>query len=191
MASNREAWLSLLPADPRPALLASDEPFARFIALTAVLGTPEGDAEVRSARKAVVADPRVRALVDRLPVWESGFVFSGHNSPGFPPNILRLLHGMSVRAGDFPTIERLLDQMLRHQADDGRYLTPGGTTGKKATNWASLPRDHFAILEVLLLFGRKDAPNIEKKKPSPWATARRCGLLRIFSPVAGSVGGDS
>ncbi len=162
MASKREAWLSLLPSDPRRALLASEEPFARFVAMTAVLGKSEDDAEVRGARKAVVADPGVRALVDRLPGWESPFVFGGHNSPAFPPNILRLLHGMGVRAGDFPAIERMLDQMLRHQADDGRYLTPGGTTGKKPSAWASLPCDHFAILEVLLLFGRKDAPGIDK-----------------------------
>jgi hypothetical protein len=162
MASKREAWLSLLPSDPRPALLAGDEPFARFVALTAVLGESEDDAEVRRTRKAVVADPGVRALVDRLPGWESGFPFSGHNSPGFPPNILRLLHGMGIRAGDFPAIERMLDQMPRHQAEDGRYLTPGGTTGKNATAWASLPCDHFAILEVLLLFGREDGPGIDQ-----------------------------
>ena len=67
MTSTREAWLSLLPGDPRPTLLASDEAFARFVTLTAVLGRSEDDAEVRSTREAVVADPRVRALVDRLP----------------------------------------------------------------------------------------------------------------------------
>ena len=161
MASNSEAWLSLLPSDPRPELLASNEPFARFVTMTAVLGASEDEPEVRDTRRAVVADPRVRALVDRLPGWESGLTFGGHNSPGFPPNILRLLHGMGVRAGDFPAIDRMLGQMLRHQADDGRYLTPGGTTGKKATAWASLPCDHFAILEVLLLFGRRDAPGVD------------------------------
>jgi len=162
MAMKRDAWLSLVPADPRPVLLASDEPFARFVTTTAVLGASEQDAEVRAARQAVVADPRVRALVDRLPSWESGFTFGGHNSPAFPPNLLRLLHGMGVRGGDFPAIERMLDQMSRHQADDGRYLTPGGTTGKKPSAWASLPCDHFAIVEVLLLFGRTNAPGIDQ-----------------------------
>ncbi|WP_428266376.1 hypothetical protein [Haliangium sp.] len=162
MTSKRDAWLSLLAGDPRPALLASDEPFARFVTMTAVLGTSEQDPEVRATRQAVVADPQVRALVEGLPGWESGFSFSGHNSPGFPPNILRLLYGMGVRAGDFPAIERMLDHMLRHQADDGRYLTPSGTTCKNGAGWASLPCDHFAILEVLLLFGREDAPGIDQ-----------------------------
>ncbi len=162
MAAKPAAWLALLPADPRPALLASDESFARFVTLTAVLGRPESDAEVRRARRAVVGDPQVRALVERLPTWESGFSFSGHNSPAFPPNLLRLLHSLGVRAGDFAAIEHTLDAMLRHQAEDGRLLTPGGTTGrKKPTTWASLPCDHFAILEVLLLFGRDGAPGID------------------------------
>ncbi|MBI5531114.1 MAG: hypothetical protein HY898_00260 [Deltaproteobacteria bacterium] len=164
MTTKREAWLSILPKDPRPWLLSSDEPSARFVTMTAVLGMSEDDADVRNARKAVVADPAVRALVDRLPGWESGFTFSGHNSPGFPPNLLRLLHGLGVRPGDFTAIERLLDRMALHQADDGRYLTPGGATGKKdgAATWASLPCDHFAILEVLLLFGRRAAPGIQR-----------------------------
>ena len=131
--------------------------------MTAVLGAPEDDAEVRAARRQVVADPGVRALVERLPDWEPGFTFGGHNSPGFPPNILRLLHGMGVRAADFGVIERLLDRMLAHQAEDGRFLTPGGTTGgKEGSLWASLPCDHFAILEVLLLFGRPEAPGIDR-----------------------------
>ena len=162
MESHCEAWLSLLPADPRPALLASDEPFARFVTMTAVLGKPEVDAEVRSTRKAVVAEPGVRALVERLPDWEPGFTFGGHNSPNFPPNLLRLLHSLGVRAGDFLSVERMLDQMSRNQADDGRFPTPGGTAGTEATSWASLPCDHFAILEVLLLFGRRDAPGVEE-----------------------------
>ncbi len=189
MTLKREAWLSLLPKDPRPALLASDEPFARFVAMTAVLGCSEADPEVRPVRRAVVGDSRVRSLVKRLPDWESGFYFSGHNSPAFPPNLLRLLHGMGVRAGDFPGIERILDAMLRHQADDGRYLTPGGTTGtgKGTAAWASLPCDHFAILESLLLFRRGDAHGIStalgRVADSLAETAQGPGWLCIPDPV--------
>ena len=53
MASNREAWLSLLPSDPRPELLASNEPFARFVTMTEVLGASEDDPEVRDTRRAM------------------------------------------------------------------------------------------------------------------------------------------
>jgi hypothetical protein len=143
--------------------------------MTAVLGRLEDDPEVREARRSSIGDARVRALVDRLPAWGPGLSFGGHNSPAFPPNLLRLLHGLGVRAGDFRAIERLLDAMLRHQADDGRYLTPGRAAGSKDAVWTSLPCDHFAILEVLLLFGRREAPGIRE------ALARAGGTMATTS----------
>jgi hypothetical protein len=176
MKLRREPWLDLLPADPRPALLESAEPSARFVTLTRVLGMLESAPAARAARAAVVADPGIRALVDRIPPWKPGLTFGGHNSPAFPPNILRLLHAHGVRAGDFPAVERTLDAMLGHQADDGRLLTPGGTTGKDAA-WASLPCDHFAILEALLLFSRHDAPQVA------------AGLARVRDTLEGTTQG--
>lgn len=187
MKLRREAWVDLLPADPRPALLSSSEPSARFVTLARVLGRSEDDPEVRAARAAVVAEPGIRALVGRIPPWKPGLVFGGHNSPAFPPNIIRLLHDLGVRAGDFPAIEKILDAMLRNQADDGRFLTPGGTTGKDAA-WASLPCDHFAILEVLLLFGRQDAPEVAaglaRVRDTFDSTAQGPGWKCISDPVA-------
>lgn len=186
----REPWLDLLPADPRPALLESDEPSARFVTLTRVLGTSETAAEAKVARAAVVADPGIRALVDRLPTWNLGLSFGGHNSPAFPPNVLRLLHLLGVRAGDFPSIERILDRMLKHQADDGRFLTPGTTTGGNGAeaSWTSLPCDHLAILEVLLLFGRRDEPpvtaGLARVGTTFDTTAQGPGWLCIPDPVA-------
>ena len=120
----RERWLDLLAADPRPALLESSEPSARFVTLTAVLGLSPEDPDVREARAAVLADPGIAELVRRLPRWAPGLTFGGHNSPAFPPNLLRLLHLLGLRGGDSPAVERVLDEMLRHQSEDGRFLTP-------------------------------------------------------------------
>ena len=186
----REPWLDLLPADPRPALLESAEASARFVTLTRVLGISETGAEAKAARAAVVADPSIRALVDRLPSWEPGLRFGGHNSPAFPPNLVRLLYLLGVRVGDFPSIERLLDHMMKHQADDGRFLTPGATPGSSGAEalWASLPCDHFAILEILLLFGRRDAPRVvaglTRVRETFGETAQGTGWLCIPDPVA-------
>ncbi len=187
MKLRHEPWLDLLPADPRPSLLVSDEPSARFVALTQVMGMTEDAPEARAARASVVADAGIRALVSRLPPWKPGLTFGGHNSPAFPPNLLRLLYTLGIRAGDFPAIERVLDAMLRHQADDGRFLTPGGTTGKGAA-WSSLPCDHFAILEVLILFGRHGAPGIDagvaRVRKTLDATTQGPGWKCIPDPVA-------
>jgi hypothetical protein len=187
MKLRREPWLDLLPADPRPALLESGEPWARFTALTRVLGAPGDDGEVRAARAAVIAHPAVRAMVRGLPAWGPGLAFGGHNSPAFPPNALRLLHALGVRAGDFARIEGILDAMLARQADDGRLLTPGGTTGSSA-KWASLPCDHFAILEVLLLYGRAGAKavgeGLARVRDTFSGTPQGQGWLCIPDPVA-------
>jgi hypothetical protein len=190
MVMRREPWLDLLQADPRSALLAADEPSARFTTLTRVLGAPEDDPEVRASREAVLADPGIRALAARLPAWKPGLRFGGHNSPAFPPNLLRLLYLLGVRTGDFPSIERTLDQMLRHQAEDGRLLTPGATTGgtERGAPWASLPCDHFATLEVLLLFGRGKAPQVEtalaRVRETLGETTQGHGWLCVPDPVA-------
>jgi len=106
---------------------------------------------------------------------------------------------MGIRDGDFSAIERTLDAMPRHQADDRRSLTPGGTTGKEPSAWASLPCDHFAILEVLLLFGRKNAPGVDRaldqrrdlpQTPAvlPWvaASAGRRSISPRFCPARSS-----
>jgi hypothetical protein len=187
MKLRHEPWLDLLPADPRPALLESVESSTRFVAMTKVMGMAEDAPEARAARASVVTDPGTRALVDRIQPWKPGLTFGGHNSPAFPPNLLRLLHALGVRSGDFPAIEKILDTMLRYQADDGRFLTPGGTTGKDAA-WASLPCDHFAILEVLLLFGRQDAPEVAtglaRARDTLEGTTQGPGWKCIPDPVA-------
>jgi hypothetical protein len=95
---------------------------------------------------------------------------------------------LGVRAGDFPRIERALDAMLARQSDDGRFLTPGGTTAAGRASWTSLPCDHFAILEALLLFGRGDAAQVEagleRVRGTLAATAQGSGWLCIPDPVA-------
>ena len=164
--------------DPRTALLASDEPSARFVTLTAVLGKPENDAEVRRARKAVVDDPRVRALVDRLPDSESGSRSRDTAHRGSRP-----ISCASFTAWAFARATSSLSSACWTRCPDIRPTTalpdPGGTTGQKPAAWASLPCDHFAILEVLLLFGRKDAPGVDR------------ALARVRETFAGTAQGPA
>ena len=49
-------WGKLLGGDPVPWLLSSDEPAARWVTLTSVLGRPRTDPAVLEARSRVVAD---------------------------------------------------------------------------------------------------------------------------------------
>ena len=144
----------MLPADPLPWLLASVEPAARWVTLVELLDLPANDAEVCAAHAAVLDDPGTRDLLGRLFDWEVPQPISGHDSPAFAPNLLHLLGDMGVGANDDPRIARVLDQMLRHTDEDGRFATFIAPRGKGEPYWSALQCDTFAITDVLVRFGR-------------------------------------
>lgn len=154
-------WLTMWGPDPRPWLLASDEPAARWIALTALHGKTDDDPEVIEARRAVLTDPATHRLLDLMPDWEVDNNVSGHHKPEYAPNLLNLLADMGVRPGDDDRIDRLLDQMLDHTDDDGRFEAYGRARTSEAV-WGSVPCDHHAITEVMLRYGRGDDQRVTR-----------------------------
>ncbi|HYF91874.1 MAG TPA: hypothetical protein VD969_06485 [Symbiobacteriaceae bacterium] len=153
-----ESWVSLLAADPKPWLLASDEPAARWITLTQLLGRSADDPQVVGARAAVLEDPLTRELIGRLPDWEVDNEVSGHSSPKFAPNLLNLLADMGLQGGDDPRVDAVLQQMLRHQDAAGRFAAYSrsghGNTGRLPEPvWGTTLCDTHAITDVLVRFG--------------------------------------
>ena len=146
-------WIDLLDADPVPWLLACDEPAALWITLTRVLGRADDDADVGAAHAAVLADAATEDLLGRFGEWEAGDAIGGHNSPRYLPNLFVLLDEMGVRRADGARIETVLQAMLRHQADDGRFLSFASWRGMDAPVWAALPCDAHAVTEALVRFG--------------------------------------
>ena len=135
-------WAGCGVDDPRQWVLACEDPAARWLLLTRVLGRAERDPEVRSVRDQVRARPATADLIARLPDWEVGAGFSGHNSPGFAPNILNLLADMGLRAGDDPGIDRLLETMLDHQDSDGRFQSCAPLRGAVHPVWVPCCATH-------------------------------------------------
>ncbi len=151
-----EPWLALLGEDPRPWILESPEPAARWVALTELLDRREDDPEAIAARRDVLADDGTRRILGLLPDWEVDQRLSGHDSPGFAPNLLLLLADMGVRPGDDARVERLLDLMLQHQEPDGRFASFGSHRLSPEPIWGSLLCDNHAVVEVLVRLGRGD-----------------------------------
>jgi hypothetical protein len=155
-----DSWVALLPSDPVPWLLESDEPAARWIALTGLLDRPMSDPEVLRAHEAVLADPLTADLLDRISPWELETPLSGHDKPEFAPNLLGLLADMGVTAEDDDRIAGVLGSMLEHQAEDGRFLALGRWRGQDEAAWAALPCDSHAIAETLARAGFGDDPRV-------------------------------
>jgi hypothetical protein len=160
--SGRTGWARLLGADLVPGLLACGEPAARWVTRTAVLGQPASHPEVVADHAAVRADPATAALLDRLPDWTAGDRLSGHNAPGFAPNLLNLLADMGMTAADDLRIGRLLDQFLAHQDHDGRFMSFGSSRASEEPVWGSLPCDNHAVTEVLVRYGRAEDIRVQR-----------------------------
>lgn len=153
-------WAALGVKDPRRWLLESPEPAARWVTLTAVLDRPATDPQVAAAHHAVVADARTQALLDRIPDWTAGDNLSGHDSPRYAPNLLTLLFDMGVVPADDTRIGRLLEQMLEHRDDDGRFESYAARRHDDQPVWGALLCDSHAVLDVLIRAGRAEHPAV-------------------------------
>ena len=171
-----DPWLRYWGPDPRPWLRAAAEPAARWRCL-ADLDAHTG-AETEAARTAAVNDDAVQQLVARLPDWELGLGGAGHESPTCGPNLLNLLAELGVGPGDDDRIERLLDQMLEHQDDAGRFRSFGPVPGSSTAVWGAVACDTHAVTEALVRFGRTEDPRVRR------------GLDYIASTLAATPQGD-
>jgi hypothetical protein len=146
--------------DPAPWLLASDEPAARWVALLRLRGLAEGSSEALDARRAVVRDPATQALIARIPDWEADCGVGGHDAPRLATNLLDLLGSMGVRESDDPRICALLDQMLAHTDEAGRFQMFAAERGGETPHWGALLCDTHSTADALLAFGRGGDPRV-------------------------------
>lgn len=172
-------WARFCSEDPREWVLGSGEPAAQWQLLTGVLDRATDDCDAVSAREAVRADPATRALLDRLPDWEAGLPFSGHDSPAFAPNLLALLADMGLRTGDVPRIDRLLAQLLAHQDAEGRFMSFAPLRRSAAPVWGALLCDSHATTEILVRYGFEGDARV------------RAALARIASDLTATAQGPA
>ena len=156
MAEAIHPWMGLTQADPTAWLLESEEEPARWLTITGLSGIDEEQAE--EERDASVSSEIVRSLIGTITPWDEAHSASGHNSPGYLPNLLHLLADLGARAGDDVRIEAALDQLGARQRSNGGFLSFGRAPRQKEPMWGSLPCDTHTITEVLVRFGRHDAP---------------------------------
>jgi hypothetical protein len=127
-----------------------------------LLGQPETDAHVRSARKAMLANGQVQQLVKELSGWP-GKVIASHKSASQPFHKLTFLAdlGLTVRDAGVDTIVR---GVLAHASDEGPFQlcsnTPEGHGGTGRDTWAWALCDAPLIVYALVKFGEKGRPAV-------------------------------
>jgi hypothetical protein len=143
--------------------LLEGEPFIQYRARRDLLGQSEQEAEVQSARQAMLASSRLQALVAELAGWP-GKVISSHKSAGQPFHKLAFLADLGLKAGD-PGMEPIIARILAHQSEEGPFQLPSnvppqyGGTGQDVWAWALC--DAPLIVYALARFGLGDQPPVE------------------------------
>ncbi len=135
--------------------LLAGEPWIQYRTRLDLLGEPESEPEVKAARKAMLADLQVRALIEELCGWP-GTVIASHKSAGQQFHKLTFVADLGVKAGD-PKVDKVVARILKHQSEEGPFQLPVniptnfGGTGKEQWAWALC--DAPLLVYGLLKFG--------------------------------------
>jgi hypothetical protein len=157
-----EAWTDLMGADPRQWLLESREPSARWVALVELMDRPLDDPEVETAHREVLESPGAASLLALLTAWDDEVASSGHDKLGFRPNVVALLADMGVTADDDPRIASMLDAMLEHQDEAGRFQNYARWRNADEPVWGALPCDAHPVAELMMRLGRGGDPRVAR-----------------------------
>ncbi|HNS51846.1 MAG TPA: hypothetical protein PKO09_11770 [Anaerolineae bacterium] len=139
-----------------------------------LLGQPEQEPPVRSARQSMLADAQVQRLLAELSGWP-GTVISSHKSAGQPFHKLTFIADLGLVAGD-PGMDAIIARILEHQSAEGPFQLPTnipthyGGTGQDQWAWALC--DAPLIVYALVKFGLEGVPAVKA------AVEHLVGLLR-------------
>ncbi len=145
-------------------LLESDEPWTRYRTLVDLCDLSEEDADVRAARKAMLAHPQVKALTAEVSSWGEHPI-TRHNDAGHALYKLSTLADFGVKASD-RGIKSLLKGVMAHQSPDGAFQSVVnvpkvfGGTGKDTWSWMSC--DAPALLYSLIAMGLGSDPHVKR-----------------------------
>ena len=172
-------------------LLGSDEPWTRYRTLLDLLGCPEDDPDVASARAEMLAHPQVRALIEQAATWGER-ALKRHNDASHPIYALSTLADFGVRAGD-PGMSAGIEAVLAHQSPEGafqtvvNYPTHFGGTGEDAWTWALC--DAPTLLYALLAMGLGGDERVRRAVDHLVGTVDENGWRCVASPDLGKFKG--
>lgn len=172
--------------DPIPWLF-SGPPWAQYRTQVDLLGLAEGHPDVQAARRGMLADPQVRAVVAGLGDWD-GAAVSSHKSAGQPYHRLAFLAELELRPGD-PGVDPALERILARPSDQGpfrlRMSIPAAYGGTGKDTWAWALCDAPVIVGAMTRMGLSDEPRVQKAMRFMVRLVRDNGWPCAVSPELG------
>jgi len=165
--------------------------WVRYRALVDLAHEPELSPDVQAARRGMLDDPQISALVQELQGWP-GIVLNSHKSAGQLYHKLKFLADIGVRVDD-PGMRHVADLAMTHQSAQGPFQLPmaissaHGGTGREEWAWALC--DAPVIVGALCTMGMTDDARVRAAVAHVAGLARASGWPCCVSPELGTFRG--
>lgn len=171
--------------------LLEGEPWIEYRTRVDLLGQSESDPEVRAARKAMLADPKIKSLLSDLAEWP-GTVLNSHKSASQSFHKLSFIADLGLNVND-PPVKKIVQKVMKHQSKQGPFQLPTnvpvhfGGSGKDEWAWALC--DAPVSVSSLIQLGMQADPRVQTAVQYLDALVRENGWPCAVSPELGKFRG--
>lgn len=177
--------------DKTIAWLLQGEPWIEYRTRADLLEQPTSDPQVRTARKAMLADPKIKALVAELSDWP-GTVLNSHKSASQSFHKLAFLADLGLNITD-PPVQKIVAKVMEHQSEQGPFQLPMNIPthfrGNGRDEWAWALCDAPVIVSALIQIGMDDDPRVQAAIEYLKGLVRENGWPCAVSPELGKFRG--
>lgn len=142
--------------------LLQGEPWIEYRTRIDLLDQPETAPEVAAARRAMLADPKIKSLVAELDAWP-GTLLNSHKSASQSFHKLEFIADLGLNLND-PPVKRILAKVMKHQSPEGPFQllshAPEQSGGSGREQWAWALCDAPVILASLIQMGLRTEPRV-------------------------------
>jgi hypothetical protein len=171
--------------------LLQGDPWVEYRTRVDLLGQREDDRQVSAARKAMLADPKIRALLTELMDWP-GTVLNSHRSASQSFHKLSFIADLGLNIND-ALVKKLAHRVMEHQSKQGPFQLPTnvplhfGGSGKDTWAWALC--DAPVIVSSLIQMGMLDDQRVQTAIDYLNGLVRENGWPCVVSPELGKFRG--
>ena len=171
--------------------LLQSEPWIEYRTRRELLEQPETDPQVIVARRAMIADSKVKTLLTELTDWP-GTVLNSHRSASQPFHKLAFVADLGLNVND-PPVKKIVSMVMKHQSKEGPFQLPMnipphyGGSGKDEWAWALC--DAPVIVASLIQMGLRDDIRVQAAIEYLESLIRENGWPCAVSPELGKFRG--
>ncbi|MBM3125787.1 MAG: hypothetical protein FJZ87_12065 [Chloroflexi bacterium] len=171
--------------------LLEGEAWLQYRTRVDLLGQAETDPQVRTARKAMMADPKIQSLLAELGKWP-GAVLNSHKSASQPFHKLAFLADLGFKVSDVP-VKDIAKKVMEHQSIQGPFQLPMNIPahfgGSGRDEWAWALCDAPILVSALIKMGLGDDKRVQAAVQYLDGLVRENGWPCAVSPELGKFRG--